>query len=360
MIKSFRINNFMGHAPLEVRDIPAINLIIGKNDAGKTSLLKLLYAVSKTFEIYNKKKVGLPEVSFRKELAEKLQNTFMLDNNHLGHLVQKGAKESLSVEIQVGFGKGSHQYKEKIYFSFGSKAESVISDCTKVEPTKNTIKNALFIPAKELLTAFSDIRYLRENEFRRGFDDTYLDLIRSLETETTKGRVNDELSTVNKTLEDLFEGKIEQTRKPEQPFVFNKGKQKFSMHQTAEGIKKIGILTTLINNRALNKDTVLFMDEPETALHPNAIRKLVEMLVAMSQCGVQIFLASHSYFIIKQLSITAQREGTDVHCWSLEKEIGEPITCSVSNLKDGILPNNSIVAESLAMYEEDIKVKLGL
>ena len=62
----------MGHAPLEVRDIPAINLIIGKNDAGKTSLLKLLYAVSKTFEIYNKKKVGLPEVSFRKELAEKL------------------------------------------------------------------------------------------------------------------------------------------------------------------------------------------------------------------------------------------------------------------------------------------------
>ncbi|MNE57503.1 hypothetical protein D3C80_1524730 [compost metagenome] len=35
----------------------------------------------------------------------------------------------------------------------------------------------------------------------------------------------------------------------------------YSWNYTAEGIKKIGILTTLIKNRKLRKNTVLFMDE---------------------------------------------------------------------------------------------------
>ena len=74
------------------------------------------------------------------------------------------------------------------------------------------------------------------------FDDTYLDLIKALDLPATKGRVAADLSTVNKTLEELFEGQIEQTGKSEQPFIFKKGNQQFAMQQTAEGIKKIGIL----------------------------------------------------------------------------------------------------------------------
>jgi hypothetical protein len=89
---------------------------------------------------------------------------------------------------------------------------------------------------------FNDIRNIRENFYGLGFDDTYLDLIKALNLETTKGRVAAELSRVNKSLEDLFEGKIEQTGQKEQPFLFKKGNQQFAMHQTAEGIKKIGIV----------------------------------------------------------------------------------------------------------------------
>jgi len=81
----------------------------------------------------------------------------------------------------------------------------------------NTI-NALLVPAKEVLTAFNDIRNIRELQYGVGFDDTYLDLIKALNIPTTKGRVAEELSMVNKTLEDLFDGKIEQTGQNEQPF----------------------------------------------------------------------------------------------------------------------------------------------
>ena len=48
MIGSVTIKNFMAHSELSLNDIPSINVIIGKNDTGKTGLLKLLYATVKS------------------------------------------------------------------------------------------------------------------------------------------------------------------------------------------------------------------------------------------------------------------------------------------------------------------------
>lgn len=348
----------MAHSELSRKDIPAINLVIGRNDTGKTGLLKLLYTTAKTLEIYSlKKKTG--DATFKKELADKMQDTFMPRKNSLGELVQKGSRDKL--EVNVVFAIPGNKYKQPINFSFGEKTESTITHCIEtVEELPNGDMNALFIPSKEVLTAFSDIRSMRESFYGRGFDDTYLDLIKALSLQPTKGRVASELSSVNRSLEDLFEGKIEQTDQPDQPFIFKKGNQQFAMQQTAEGIKKIGILTTLITNRQLNRGTILFMDEPETALHPNAIRELVEMLVAMSKGGVQIFLASHSYFVLKQLALCAKRDNLNALCWSLDKQPGKPVTNDFHDLSDGILPENSIVNESLAMYNEDLKIQLGI
>jgi AAA15 family ATPase/GTPase len=155
-----------------------------------------------------------------------------------------------------------------------------------------------------------------------------------------------------------FEGKIEQTGQNDQPFIFKKGNQQFVMQQTAEGIKKIGILTTLITNRQLGKGTILFMDEPETALHPDAVRQMVEMLVAMSKAGVQIFLASHSYFVIKQLANCAKRDQLNVSCWNLNREVGKPVSNSFYDLMNGVLPSNSIIDEAIKIYDEEINIDL--
>ncbi len=358
MIKDISIKNFMVHSDLHLNDIPDINIIIGKNDTGKTGILKLLYATAKSLEVYSLKRRN-GEVSFRKELAEKLQDTFMPRKNGLGDLVQKGSNDKLEVEIQVRI--QNPRYDQPINFSFGERTESSITHGIEngVKPLPDDSMNVLFIPAKEVLTAFNDIRSMRESFFGKGFDDTYLDLIKALNIQTSRGRVPTELSSVNKTLEDLFEGKIEQTGQPEQPFIFKKGNQQFAMQQTAEGIKKIGILTTLINNRQIKKGTILFMDEPETALHPNAVRELVEMLVKMSKAGIQIFIASHSYFVIKQMAICAKRESVHINCWSLDKEIGKSVQANFHDLIDGILPDNSIINESLLMYNDDLKANLA-
>ena len=355
MINSVTIKNFMAHSHLSIRDIPQINLIIGKNDTGKTGLLKLLYGTVKALEIYSIKSKS-SEASFREELANKLLNTFMPRNNGLGDLVQKGGKGRLEADITIN--NDNLRYKQQVYFSFGDRTEKSIPNCSvHIDSLPQDTINAIFVPAKEVLTAFSDIRNIRDKFYGVGFDDTYLDLIRSLDLPSTKGRVANELSTVNKV--ELFEGRIEQTGIIDQPFLFKKGNQKFAMQQTAEGIKKIGILTTLITNRQLGKDTILFMDEPETALHPGAVRQMVEMLVGMSKAGVQIFLASHSYFIIKQLAICAKRDSIGVTCWNLEREKGQPIKSSFKDLRDGVLPSNSIIDEAISMYDQEVKIELN-
>jgi predicted ATPase len=129
------------------------------------------------------------------------------------------------------------------------------------------------------------------------------------------------------------------------------------MSQVAEGIKKIGIFTRLIQNGELRRNSVLFIDEPETNLHPAAARALVRMLHDMSLAGVQIFLATHSYFILKQLELVSRQHRTQVRLCALTNQDGQ-VTGSFHDLAAG-MPPNEIVEESLAMGEEDVDLAMA-
>lgn len=291
-----------------IKNFSPINIVIGENDTGKTSLIKMFYTISRSLKEHSLRE-GTP---YKKILSEKLLNVFQPKKNSIGDLVTKPSSKKLSCEATFAH-NNSH-----IYFSFGQATTNTINDCTEhIEKSPENF-NAIFIPAKEVLTAFDAIAATRENLFMNGFDDTYLDLIKSLRIKSQQGRVAEDLSKTNKELLELFEGEIISSDK-DNSFVFRKNKSEYSMSLTAEGIKKIGILTTLIKNREISKGTMLFMDEPETALHPKAIRKLAEMLYLISKNGVQIFLTTHNYFLIKQLSIIAKREKYDINCFSLYK-----------------------------------------
>ena len=173
MIQSIAIKNFMAHSDLRVQDIPQINVIIGKNDTGKTAILKLLYSTVKALEVYSIKN-KLSDPSFREELAKKISNTFMPRSNGLGDLVQKGSKSKLEANITLS--NEAIPYKQSVYFSFGERSEKSITNCSEIiDAIPSDTINAIFIPAKEVLTAFSDIRNIRDNFYGVGFDDTYLE-----------------------------------------------------------------------------------------------------------------------------------------------------------------------------------------
>ena len=358
MLEKITIRNFLRLPEFNLSHVGNINLIIGENDTGKTGLLRLLYAASKSLEIVSRSRYATTKSPlFKNTFSEKLDTVFQPRvTTGIGSLVTKGSKEKLSLELTFSTVDG---LKPHLVASFTESARTTVADVNEHLELADVGFNALFIPSKEVLTAFRAIRFTRDPNDLLGFDDTYLDLINSLDVPTGRGDYAQALKRVNTALEELFSGEIRQTEKEER-FVFFKGKQEFPMALTAEGIKKIGILTTLIRNRQLHKGTILFLDEPETALHPKAIRALMGMLVNLAEAGVQIFLTSHNYFVAKQLVICAQQNPKlSMQCCSLLPQATDGLVRPVfSDLRDG-LPANPIVDAALEMFDEEVTIALG-
>jgi hypothetical protein len=110
----------------------------------------------------------------------------------------------------------------------------------------------------------------REQDNVFGFDDTYLDLARALRQQTTKGKNYAEFAASRSRLEKLLGGVVEYDQASGR-WQFVTGRQRFPIGVTAEGIKKIAILDTLLGNRYLDPSSIVIIDEPESALHPTAI-----------------------------------------------------------------------------------------
>ena len=79
----------------------------------------------------------------------------------------------------------------------------------------------------------------------------------------------------------------------------------------AEGIRKLGILQLLLENKQLDPGTsgTLFWDEPETNMNPKLVRLLVEILLELSRSGQQIILATHDYVLLKWFDLLIKRKG---------------------------------------------------
>lgn len=77
----------------------------------------------------------------------------------------------------------------------------------------------------------------------------------------------------------------------------------------AEGIRKQGLLWILIQNGTLLNGSVLFWDEPETNLNPKLMRTVVEILIELQRMGVQLFISTHNYSLLKEFDL--QKSATD-------------------------------------------------
>jgi ABC-type histidine transport system ATPase subunit len=132
-------------------------------------------------------------------------------------------------------------------------------------------------------------------------------------------------------------------------WIFKQGNMKFSIGSTAEGVKKIGILDALLGNRYLTPNSIVFIDEPEAALHPSAVSKLLDIIAILAESGMQFFLASHSYFVVKKLFLIAQQKGMSIPVLSFNAGHWEQ-----ADLKDGMFPN-PIIDESIRLYEEEVE-----
>ena len=317
---------------LDWQKLGKINLIIGNNSSGKTFLLKAMYSAMRTLEEYKR---GDDQRKASEILAEKLYWTFQPEK--IGDLVSKQADSPLFLELTLD---------DKTFdYSFGKDTIKSISSVENHIGSRTS--NSIFLPAKEVLSLHNIILKSREQDKVFGFDDTYLDLARALRLPTTRGNNYPEFAQSRQQLDDMFGGKVDYDESSGR-WQFKKGKQKFPIGVAAEGIKKIALLDTLLGNRYLDKNSVVFIDELESALHPTAISKFIDILAILASCGIQFFIASHSYFVIKKLFLIAQEQKLSIPTLSKDSD-----TWQQSNLLDE-MPDNAIIEESIRLYKEEV------
>ena len=337
MLNSLELKNFGPIRQLKCENLGNINLIIGGNGTGKTILLKALYSAMRTLEEYRR---GNEPRNASEILADKLYWTFEIEK--IGDLVSKGADEPLSFQIKFD--------EQTFFYSFGKDTIRNIQNPENHIPPRES--NSIFLPTKEVLSLHQIILESREQNKTFGFDDTYLDLARALRQSRKGGKNYKEFAHSRSSLKDIFDGKVEYDEKSRR-WQFKKGNQKFPIGITAEGIKKISILDTLLGNRYLDPKSVIFIDEPESALHPTAISKFLDIIAMLADCGIQFFMASHSYFVIKKLFLIAQKQKN----LSISIISANADQWDIANLRDG-LPSNPIIDESIQLYKEEVELVL--
>lgn len=331
MLRNATLKNFGPISNLSWGGLGKINLVIGANSTGKTFLLKALYSAIRTLEQHT----GSQPRKKSDILFERLYWTFQ--TTKIGDLVTKSQPDQLKCEIQ--FDCGAFRYQ------FGKDTLKQVQNTNIQADREDT--SSIFLPAKEVLSLHDIILRSRDIDQEFGFDDTYLDLARALSLPTSAGKNYYVFADSRKALNDMFGGRV-RFNKSEKTWVFEKDRNQFSIGQTAEGIKKIAILDTLLGNRYLNDRSIVFIDEPESALHPQAISTLLDIVASMAELGIQFFMATHSYFVIKKLALIAYSKDMSIPLISLQDGSGAEY-----NLKNG-MPDNPIIEESINLHNQSV------
>jgi len=88
------------------------------------------------------------------------------------------------------------------------------------------------------------------------------------------------------------------------------GEANLEMPLVAEGVRKLAMLARLIITGSLLEKGYLFWDEPEANLNPRLIKLVAQVAFELSRQGVQVFIATHSLFVLKELELLSrQSEG---------------------------------------------------
>ncbi|MDE6669408.1 MAG: ATP-binding protein [Muribaculaceae bacterium] len=335
MIHSVDLKNFGPISHLKIEDCGRINLLIGPNRSGKTLLLKLLYCAQRTVEMTGR---GKNPSSDKEILANKLYWTFQVEK--LGQLVRRPESEPFRFEMTETNG-------DSFSFGFGPDTEKKIVRLDN--SLKPRLSNSIFIPAKEILSLLDIIKTNREVRMEFGFDETYYDLATAL-TPPTQGKIAKVFLEVRNRLESALGGRVVYS-KEKQLWQYVQGKNVFDINITSEGTKKIGIFDTLIGNHFLTRDSIVFIDEPESGLHPSVLIELLDIIGLLSCYGMQFFIASHSYFVIKKLYLLAHTMHVSIPVISFDSEGGSYVNDLLNDM-----PDNPIIDQSIKLYEEELEL----
>ena len=355
-IKNIKVEKFTVFENLEIEFSDGVNVFIGDNGTGKTHLLKLLYALC-NYE-YNKIK---NDVDLKEQFMEELRSIFQGDYDYRfikNHMDDKNANFFVNERGNIDDNLNSlPKALIKIsFFSDKTKHELVllyhVVKATELPPVHGNSRRqkkkipSVFIPAKDMLSHSGLEKDFAERNLT--FDTTLIDILNKAGVSTLRN-VEKAMCTIMDKISKIIGGKI--VYKNDRYFVEKLNGMLVEFSLEAEGFKKLGALYRLIETGHIKNGCVLIWDEPESNLNPKNIPILVNLLLELSRNGVQVFLATHEYNLMKYFSI--KMKATDKVAFHCLYHGEEGVECESEEDYD-LLNNNLIIDADIQMVRDEI------
>jgi len=308
-IQSYRgITNFM------ITDLGDINIVLGKNNSGKTSMLETIQILNRPYDFENIVMIARQRDRFRMIPAKFTQSqysSFLSIFNRLRNnlsisvncsVFDKNISLELAGEISESL-LSEDQLAELKRFGAGNKIEPAIDEEVRIFHGKLNVKPEEAIDI--MLHKYS--RIMRSGNSKALFPLSYLSPIDHV--------VNDRFSEITRSKEmtrrvvDLlnasFDSKIQDLRTVEDDdgrtirMIDHVDLGYMPITTYGDGIKKV---ISLANAAAAIKDGVFLVDEFETALHPDAMVETFKFIMKVCKDrNLQLFLTTHSIEAVEKL-----------------------------------------------------------
>ena len=337
-ITQIAASNFTSFAQIDLAFSPGINVVIGENGTGKTHLLKILYAACAITAGEDREK----------SFALKLRNVF---NPYEGRMGRLARRQSGSINAKVTV---TRQGGGRLVAEFSNHTNN--PDDVKVTGETGWRKEELtsaYIPVKEMLAhAPGFLATAAKREI--AFEEVYADIIKRAFLPKLLGPTDGARQRLLAVLQKAIDGKV--MAKGEHFFLKNKqGDLEFTL--LAEGMRKLALVWLLIQNGTLLAGSVLFWDEPEANLNPALMGEVVEVILELQRLGVQIFLSTHNYVLLKEFDLRKQSQD-DIQYISLFRSADGGVIAKSHD--DYLLIEPNAIAKTFdSLYDREIERNVG-
>lgn len=257
-----------------------INILLGENGIGKTTLLKMVYAATQW---------SIPQTDAGK--TKRLADFFSSNLSDTDLLKNYERKEDYSYyEVSDGEHSFKNSLSHKEIFNYdqwlGLNIQSV------------------YIPTMEMLSHSKGFLAL-DKKYKLPFDGTQVDIIVNASLPEAR-ELPEFMERILEKISKAIDGTV--VVEDDTFYVIKTDGRKVDFSLEAEGLRKLGLLWKLIRNGLLEKGTILLWDEPEANLNPELFPLVVDILLELEEAGIQIFVATHSYNLAKYFEIRRKRE----------------------------------------------------
>ena len=327
MIIKFKNLGPIESGEIDFNNLKGINLIIGKNNTGKTYLSNFIYAVLRN--------ISLKRVLGKDELEKKIEIIKKIEENDFENFL-------LETELPFIF------HTNKNYF------KNTKIDIANIDK-KYPVHNIRFFPAERSgAVLFYNQLLENRNDVLRGFElsqdinllnkisrysepvNDYIKFLNRLEEYQNKDETEiykDLIKNIN--IQNIIEGEV--IIKSNQIIYKNEDDTELNMGLVSSTVKTLAGFFLYLKYQAQKRD-IIFIDEIELNLHPENQRKIMRLINYLSKQGLKFVISTHSPVITQEMNNMIMFE-----------------KCK-DKIDDKIIKEHSIDKENYGLKQEDINV----